>query len=437
MTDSTESNSATAPSLDDCPLPVSVQNRNICCFVVFWSVYYLAAPVSYVGLTHANLLKALGNDDKICNYPSAVYLWLTALPVLAAWFFPQARHVKPLALTAVGLMVAVTAAVAGTLASGASSSQATLVVIAHGAAFGASSGILLTSMWDLLRRGVSTSRRGKALGLTFGVGPLFACVGSLLQDALFGGKLLGGRSFGLNFPDNYMAMFGAVSPLLLVAGIAVALFRIPLTADASSSGTPINEILAGIRQFVNNRNVLFAVILYVVVYSGGNAIFPNISLHAETVLGKDSDTLGIQSFLRFGFKAVAGALLGWLLASVSPRATLLATTSILLLGIAWALNSSGWWFMLTFGIMGAGELFGAYFPNYVTTASPKPYVRINMAYLSVLSAITGFSSVMFGWISFHYGRLASFYAAGSLLVIAMVLICVWLPPNPTPREDVP
>ena len=56
--------------MEDCPLPVSVQNRNIWCFASFWSIYYFAAPVSYVGLTHANLLKALGNSDTVCNLPS-------------------------------------------------------------------------------------------------------------------------------------------------------------------------------------------------------------------------------------------------------------------------------------------------------------------------------------------------------------------------------
>jgi MFS family permease len=436
MTDSTAATSPPQSLNDDCPLPLAVQNRNIWCFATFWGVYYLAAPVSYIGVTHANLLKAFGNSDTVSNLPAAVYLWLTALPVLAAWMFPHPKYLKPLALTSVALMVTITAAVAVTLGSGASAWVATAVVIAHGAVFGAANGVLLTAMWDFLRRGVSTSRRGKALGLTFGVGPLLACVGAVLQDALFGGKLLGGRSFGLNFPDNYLAMFAAVSPLLLVAGVAVAMFRIPIPAeDSSSSGTPLAEIAAGIRQFIRNRNVLIAVVIYVIVYSGGNAILQNVSLHATTILGENSDTLGIQSFLRFGFKAVAGVMLGWLLATASPRATLLATTSILLIGMTWALSSAGWWFMLTFGLLGAGELFGAYFPNYVTTASSKPFVRINMAYLSVLTAITGFSSVLFGRISDHFGRIASFYAAASLLVCALVLICVLLPPNPTPEED--
>lgn len=420
---------------DDCPLPVAVQRRNICCFAAFWCIVYLAAPVSYVGLTHANLLKALGNSDTVSNLPSACYLWLTVVPVLAAWLFPRPRHLKPLGMTSAGLMAAVSAAVAGALGFRAAPAVATAFVIGHGAVFGACNGVLLTALWDSLKRGVSTSRRGAALGLAFGVGPLLACVGALLQDALFGGRLLGGRSFGLGFPDNYLAMFAAVVPLFLAAGVVFSLFRLPGAAEAGPpSGSPLAEIGAGLRQFGANRYVWTAVALYVLVYSGGNAIFSNVSLHARSVLGDQAGTLGIQSFLRFGCKAAAGGLLGYLLAAASPRATLLATTSVLLVGMGWALTSTGWWFLATFGLLGAGELFGAYFPNYVTTASEKKFVRINMAYLSVLSALIGFSSLAFGAISDRFGRIATFYVAAGLLALALVLICLLLPPDPTPRE---
>jgi hypothetical protein len=364
----------------------------------------------------------------------------------------------------------VTAAVAVTLWSGAAPAFATGVVILHGAVFGAANGVLLTAMWDSLKRGASTSRRGAAMALAFGAGPLLACVGALLQDAVFEGRLLGGRSFGLTFPDNYMAMFAAVAPLMLVAGVAYSLFSLPAVAEqAEESVSPLAEIATGIKQFLRNRYLWCAVVIYVVVYSGGNAIFPNLSLHAKTALrGEEQirkdmnayatialqqqplaaatssgyfitvpepDTLGIQNFLRFGCKAIAGALLGWLLAAASPRATLFATTGVLLLGMGWALYSTGWWFMATFGLLGAGELFGAYFPNYVTTASEKRFVRVNMAYLSVLSALIGFSSLAFGAISDAYGRIASFYVAAGLLVFALFLIQVLLPADPTPLEQ--
>lgn len=423
---------------EDCPLPVASQNRNIACYAIYWAIFYLAAPVSYVGLTHANLLKAFQFSDTWCNLPSAIYSWMSIIPVITAWFLPKPRHSRILALAAIGCMVATTAAVAVTLASGASATVVRALVLAHGAVFGAGAGVLITALWDMLRRGVSTSRRGKALGAAFGIGPLFACVGALLQDALFDGKLLGGHSFGLAFPTNYMAMFAGAAPLLAVAAVLIASFVLPETESdlqPMSPATPqatLREILAGLRQFIRNRSVLFAAVIYVLVYSG-NTVMSNVSLHVKDVLGPDVDTLGIQTFLRFGFKAAAGAGLGWLLATVNPRATLITTTSILLLGVAWTLASSGWWFMLAFGVMGAGELFGAHFPNYVTTASEKPFVRLNMAYLSLLSVLIGFSSVAFGEISDRFGRRASFEVAAGLLVAALLLIALLLPADPTRR----
>src|SRR5262245_31848070 len=105
---------------DDCPLPISQQNQNIARFVIFWAIYYLAAPVSYVGLTHANLLKELGNNDKINNLPAAIYMWMAPVPVLMAWFLPQPKYLKPLAVLSIASMIAITMLVAYTLSSGAS-----------------------------------------------------------------------------------------------------------------------------------------------------------------------------------------------------------------------------------------------------------------------------------------------------------------------------
>ncbi|MFM2097050.1 MAG: hypothetical protein RIS70_4174 [Planctomycetota bacterium] len=420
---------------DDCPLPVSAQRRNILCYAIFWCIFYLAAPVSYVGLTHANLLKGLGNNDTVSNLPSAVYEWLVFVPMLLAWLFPHPRHLKPLSLVAVGLMACSTGAVAFTLWSNAQPNIASAVVIGQAAIFGAANGVLITGLWDFLRRGVSTSRRGVALGFTFGIGPLFACVGALLQDAVFEGKLLGGYSFGLEFPGNYLAMFAFVTPLLLMAGIATSMFTIPQSPSTHSDSSTKLDLVDGFKQFLRNRNVMIAIAIYVLVYSGGNAIFANVSLHAKSILGETTDTLGIQSFLRFGFKSAAGALLGWLLTASSPRATLVATTSILLTGMIWALTSNGWWFMATFGLLGAGELFGAHFPNYVASASQKRYVRLNMALLTALSAFIGFSSLAFGIISDRYGRIASFYVSAGMLVAALILIAWLLPADPTPSKN--
>jgi len=425
-----------ADPLDDCPLPATSQAWNLRCLVVYWCVTYLCAPISYVGLTHANLLKALGNSDTASNLPAAVYQWLIVVPVVAAWWFPQPKHLKPLGIAAIGLEAGISALIALMLWAGVSPTIASAAIIVHGAVFGMSNGVMMTVQWELMKRGISTSRRGRSLGFIYGIGPLFACLGAVLQDALFEGQLLGGRNFGLGFPANYLWMFAAVAPLLLLKCAAIGVYRLPqFTACVAAGVDMVEEITTGLRQFCRNRPVWIAVVLYVVVYSGGNAIFSNVSLHAADVLPDESDTLGIQSFLRFGCKAIAGALLGLLLARCNPRATLMATTAILLAGMGWAIFSSGWWFMATFGILGAGELFGAYFPNYITTASEKKYVRVNVAYMNVLSVLIGFSSLVFGIISDHFGRESSFYVAAGLLAVALVLIRQLLPANPTIPES--
>ncbi|MBL8850366.1 MAG: hypothetical protein JNG89_11865 [Planctomycetaceae bacterium] len=421
--------------------------RNIGCLTVYWALIYLCAPVSYVGTTHANLLKELGCSDTVSNLPSAVYQWLIVVPIVAAWWFPQPRYLKPLALIAIALKAIITAAVAALLYVGASASVLTFVVIAHGAAFGMASGMLMTVQWDLVKRGISPQYRGRFLSAAFGLGPVFACLGALFQDGLFDGKLLtavdsvfdgslfGGRSFGLPYPSNYCALFGAVAPLLLVESIAIALYRLPDTHEpAAEENTTAAEIKAGLRQFIGNRIVWYAVLLYVLVYSGGNAILSNVSLQAQSETGDESNTLGIQTLLRFGAKAVIGFLLGFLLSRANPRAPLLATTGLLLAGMAWALGISGDWFLACFGLLGAGELFGAYFPNYITAASKKRFVRINLAYMNVLGFLVGFSALAFGLISDWWGRTASFYVASGMLLLAIVLIVQLLPAQPEQRD---
>jgi len=309
-------------------------------------------------------------------------------------------------------------------------------VLLFAGVFGAANGVMLMALWEVVRRGVSTARRGVTLGFSFGIGPIAACAGSLLQQMLMGKEPLTGYTFGMWFPDSYLALFAGTLPVMVLCVFLGAAFQIPLPVDEPVASSRTAEILDGLRQFATSRPVVLAAVGYLLVYSGGNAIFDNVSLHAKDVLGQATpDTVGLQNFLRFGFKAVAGMLLGWLLAKTNPKAALLATTAILLAGMAWALNVSGWWYLLTAGLLGAGELFGVYFPNYVTTASAKSQVRANIAYLNLLGSLVGFASVIFGQISDQFGRIASFHTATGVLILAMLLIAFALPARPAPREE--
>lgn len=423
-------------SEDDCPLSAAQQSRNLFCFAGFWCLYYLTAPVTYIGVTHSNLLKNLGYSDTIANQPHAVYQWLTALPILVAWLLPQPKLLKPLLVIPLFLMASITGTVALSLWLGLPAEVVQFVVIAHGAVFGASNGVLVMSLWEVLRRGVSTSRRGKVLGVTFGIGPLLACVGSLAQKALFEKSPIFGLSLGIEFPNNYFVLFAAATPLILLETLIAAAFIVPLPTNEPTNQSRVVEIADGLREFFTYRPLAIGAVAYLLVSAGGNAILDNVSMHAKDVLDESSaTTMGTQNFLRFGFKALAGVLLGWLLTKTHPKAALLATASVLLIGMSWALNVSGQWYLISFGLLGAGELYGAYFPNYIATSSAKSKVRLNVAYLGLLGSLVGFASVVFGQISDCFGRIASFHAATRILMAGLFLIVVALPARPAPQDS--
>lgn len=442
--------SSSGPPAGDCPLPWHLQQRNSLLYGLFWCLFYFAAPITYVGNTHANLLSDLGASDFTANLPHAFYQWFTACPILVAWFLPQPKVLRPLIVGALSAMTFAAVLVAGSLWLRISTSAVIVSVILFGTIFGAANGILVTAMWEMVRRGTSSHLRGRTMSLAFGVGPLFACAGSVLQQMVMNPEpfpLTAHYSiptFGLKFPLNYLALFGGGVPVLALATLLGTQFVVPTSggdteADPTETAQPLRAARRSLAEFFTHRPVLFASLAYLLVYSGGNAIFDNVSLHARDVLGSQvEDTQGIQSFLRFSFKSVTGLCLGWLLARTSPRSPVLATTGLLLLGIAWVLNSSGYWYLLSAGLLGAGELFGAYFPNYVVSASSKSTVRANVALLNLLGSFVGFASVGYGLISNAYGRTATFFTAGGLLLLSVALILMTLPPRPTaPDEPAP
>jgi hypothetical protein len=441
--------SSAGPPTEDCALPWHLQRRNSLIYGLFWCLFYFAAPITYVGNTHANLLKQFTDSDITANLPHAFYQWFTACPILVAWFLPQPKVLRPLIVGALSAMTLAAALVAGALWLRTSASLVVAATILFGTIFGAANGILVTAMWEVVRRGTSSRLRGRTMSLAFGIGPLFACAGSVLQQMVMNPEpfrltdQLSIPTFGLGFPFNYLALFGAGVPVLALATLLGTQFVLPAESGspAAESGAvhhPGQAARRSLTEFFTHRPVLFASLAYLLVYSGGNAIFDNVSLHARDVLGSEiEDTQGIQSFLRFSFKSVTGLCLGWLLARTSPRAPVLATTALLLVGIAWVLGSSGYWYLLSAGLLGAGELFGAYFPNYVVSASSKSTVRANVALLNLLGSFVGFASVGYGLISETYGRTATFYSAGGLLILSVGLILATLPPRPTAPDEPP
>jgi MFS family permease len=190
------------------------QNRNTLVYAAIIAMVYLTAPTLYVGAVQATLCKRLETSDTLANVPSTVYLAMAWFPVVVAWLFPQARHLKramTLGLVALAMMCGTVALV---LATDAPRGAIIGILIAHAAVAGGANTVVQIHAWEALRRGVSEKRRGRALAFAFGGGAAVAVVGSLWAQLLLDNELFGWQPpqlFQFAYPYNYVALFSGSS----------------------------------------------------------------------------------------------------------------------------------------------------------------------------------------------------------------------------------
>jgi MFS family permease len=414
------------------------QNRNAIIYASLVSLTYLAAPVLYIGI-QAGLCKRLHATNAMANLPSTVYAAMAWFPVIIAWLFPQARLLKKTMSLAYGLMAASGILLAVLLISRPSNNLIIWALVVQAALLGGSNGVLSILNWEALDRGVSARLRGKALGLAFGLGPAFAVIGSLFAQLLLNGKLFGHQppqwlSLG-DYPYNYAILFGTCGACSALAALLVHFYRIPLP-KVDMEREPFHvAVLGGFKGMITNRTLLIACIAYLLVYCG-NMVQNNMNIFTRISVGRaPEDLVGYQLALRFSFKMLAGFLLGWLLIRTNPKVPLLVTAGLQIVGVLWVLLVPGYWFMLAFGLMGAGELFGVYYINYPVCCSPKSQVRRNIAFLGLISSTVGFAPMLYGWISDTWSLRVSFFAALIIMIFATLLVFFKLPARPQPPVE--
>lgn len=436
---------------EDCPLPASTQIRNVLLFGTNVGLVYLSAPVVYVGVTQSALCDRLKFGPTAANLPGSSYLIATPLAVFVAWYFCQVRRLKPV-LSSLYLAAALLGAiVALTIVQGLSPWFVYSAMVAHALVLGVALGAVNTFQWEILGRAVSNSRRGTALAVAFGAGPALAFLSSSAQAWLMR------DDSPLTFPNNFALLYGASVPAMLLAAYLSTRFVIPLPA-VEVVRQPLVQGLFGdfYSGFLRHRLILVAACAYLLVYSG-HSIQQNLSLYsAEVIVDGDERTatsevsatassgarqataarsdryVGMQNMLRFGCKVFAGLFLGWLLTKTNPKSTLIVTASLIVAGILWALVVPGVWYLGSFAIFGAGELFGAYYNNYVLDLSAKARMRRNMAYMSLITLPVGIAPMIYGAVAEHFSSLrASFYVALVPLAAALCLVYCLLPRRPT------
>lgn len=413
-------------------VPESAQFRNGLVFMTSMSLIYLIAPVTYVGVLHATILDSLKASSTVANLPEGVYLWVTPLPVLIAWFWPSPQLLRPM-LTWALIVKGAAGALAALVFACAPTTFWIPALIIHPAIIGITGGVQTMCLWELIGRGMTPRMRGLTLGWTFGIGPVFAVLGSCASQLILKGDFFEIEMLKVTpvpRPWSYVLLFGVSCPAMWLSAVLVQMARVPQVSE-SGSGVQWEEILRGLRSYFLNPLIVTTAIGFLLTY-GGTMIMNNMSLYARETLGEDPEKYaGISLALRFGFKCLMGFGLGWLVTKMHARASLLATTSICIAGIAWVLLVPGKWYLLGFGLLGGGELFYVYYLNYIVGCSKPERMRENAAYTNLITVTIGMMPVVFGLVADLYGLRTSFLTAIGVLVLALILVQSRLPMQPT------
>ena len=422
----------TDTAVEECAqLREHAQRRNSLVFILNNSIGYFVAPVFYVGVLHAAVLSSLGFSDTIANLPESVYMWLTPLPVVIAWFWPSTRYLRRMLVTTYACKCA-----AGLLAAALflfAPHWLAVGIVVHAAVIGVTNGVATMCLWELIGRGMTPARRGWTLAITFGVGPLFAVLGSCASQLILSGNFLDLiHVTPIPKPWCYVVLFGATGPAMAISAACVFLAHLPRESSAEP-GTSVAGVLHGLRQYFTHRFILIAICGFLLTSAGGNMILNNLALFVRDATGELPEAYtGVQLALRFGCKSLFGFALGWMLARFNAKMPALATTLICVAGVVWALVVPGKMYLISFGLLGAGELFYVYYLNYIVGCSDPARIRENTAYTNVIMIAVSFMPLIYGGISDSFGLRASFAVALGILIVATVIVATLLPRRPVP-----
>lgn len=434
----------TAESLPTPVFPVSEKDqlRNVILFGVNTGLMFLGSSVLNVGRFHAPVCKALGASDTVANLPWCAYLIMAASPLIVACLFPQVSLLKRVLVVCYSLLAVMCGLVGVTLLLPVPNAIKIGMIILQGAVTGAALTTITMFLFEVIGRGAEPEKRGRALSLGYGRGPILGLVAALSLQLCLDGKAFGITIVPVPYPWNFALPFLAAIPIMGLAGWLATKFVIPIEAHEPARQPFISSMFGGVGDFVSNRWLLLTFIIGVLSF-WGFSIGQNMTLYTKEVLGVPPQTLvGYQLALRFGFKIAAGLCLGALLTRWGPRATMLITAGCAASGIAWAMLVPGYLFLLSFGLLGAGELFGVYMTNYILSCSSKARTRSNMGFASLTMLPAAPAGAFFGLISDHFGaaytRAFGFrlsFAAALAFMGLVIILTPLLPANPERQRE--
>ena len=378
-------------------------------------LHYFASPVIYLGIVQAALCDRLGASATVSNLPSSAYLLAAAAPIFLSWLVPH-RLVRATVVAASLATSLVLCTVLLVLVLPLPDPVRLWAVVAQGLAQGFSSNIAHVYSHQCMKRGTTLEGRARALKWAFSLSPMAGVAGSLWAQFLLDGGI-----GGLLFPHEFALLYLTAIPCMVAVAILNSRYQLlPIQEERHPPLLPY--LWRSIQSYWSVRLLLLVWFAYLFWYLTIN-IMPNLALYAREALGREPQELsGWMMALRFGFKCLGGLLLGVISIRWGFRAPLFACVFLVGSAVLWAWLVPGHLYLLAFGIMGAGELGGVYFPNYVISISSASAATRNLAILSLVTPVSSIGPALHGGLTDLHGFSASFAFGLSAAVLALILL---------------
>ena len=388
---------------------------------------YFAAPVVYIGIVQAALCDRLGASATVANLPASTYLLGSLAPLILSWFIPH-RWTRATLVTANLVTMSAFLMVLATLILPVSDSVRLWAVVGQGLIQGVSASVAHVYGFQCLKRGTSPEGRARALKWAYAVSPLAGVAGSLWAQFVLGGGIE-----GLSFPYDFGLLYLTGVPCMVAISILSSRYRL-LDVREEKPPNLLPYLWGSLRSFWTLRILLLVWLGYFFWYLTINTM-PNLSLYAREALGREPPELsGWMMALRFGFKCVGGFVLGVIAIRWGIRAPVLTCVGLVGAAVLWAWFIPGHLYLLAFGIMGAGELGGIYFPNYVISVSSAADSTRNLAILGLVTPVSSLGPALHGGLADTLGFPASFLFGVTAALISLTLILRLSPQPATVRH---
>ncbi|MBS0632001.1 MAG: hypothetical protein JSS11_08820 [Verrucomicrobia bacterium] len=398
----------------------ALDRRNGNIFALVQLLTYFSAPVIYVGVVQAAFCDKLGASATIANLPTSTYLLGAVFPLFCAYLFPARLDLKLVKLGYV-IIAATMLLVCAVVFFPAPAGLRIAVVIGQGLLLGILNSVVNLYGLKCLARGTTETGRARSLKLAFGFGPIAAVLGSLTAQMLLAGKIS-----GVAYPYNFGVLYLLALPCMALCAVAMKGFVLGEAVDEPAQSF-VDFLSRSARSYLSDGRLVIAWIAYLLWYCtlGG---LTNLSLYTREAVGRSPlELAGLTMALRFGCKAVAGFGLGSVAAGFGTRPAMALTVVFVGLGLAWPFVSSGYSYLFAFGLMGAGELGGVYFVNYVISVSNAAQTTRNIALLSLVGPASSFAPALHGYLTDRFGFSASFGFGVACATAAMILLFVTRP----------